>query len=218
MNSLKTLQLKVIIIFMLFTLANSNMLIASQWTNSNIPDSTIIAPIIFSQNMGKYLYRAQIELPENTLTGMLLIKKSADSSYRIAFVTEVGMSVFEMEFFPNKQNSFILHSCLSYLNKKVVINTLRRDFESIFLNFTAWETPNITQDNQQYIFKYCQPFGDGKRLYTTNGFGDVTQIMRKKFGFTKEITQIENIKNPYPQSIIIAHQNNKLKISLTFIK
>lgn len=170
---------------------------------------------IFPEKAGKYLYRAKIEFKENTYTGLMLIKKSADTSYRIAFVNELGLKIFEMEFFPNKEKSFVLHSCLSYLNKKVIINTLRRDLESLFLTFSAWQEPKIKQDGKLFTYQYKY---EGKRTYHCNNVNDVFYIIRKRFGIVKEVIKIKNIKNPYPYEINIQHQHQDLSITLTFIK
>lgn len=170
---------------------------------------------IFTDLSGKYLYRTKIKYKDKVLSGMLIIRKSDSNSYRVAMVTELGMTIFEMEFFANKKKPFILHSCIKYLDKKVIINTLRRDFESIFLNFANWEKAKVIDNEHGKIYKYCY---EGKREYFCNNYGDVSKIIRRKWFLKQEIIEIENIKNSYPRSISIAHQHNRLSIQLTFIK
>ena len=180
-----------------------------------IPQKSFSAMSVFPEAQGKYLYRAKIKFGENTYSGMMLIKKSADTSYRIAFVTELGLKIFEMEFFSNKDTSFILHSCISYMNKKVIINTLRKDFESIFITFAAWKKLRLKPHGNQIIMNYRY---QGKRIYYCKRPNNIYKIVRKRFGFIKEEIEIENIKNPYPYKIVINHKNKDLSITLTFIK
>jgi hypothetical protein len=170
---------------------------------------------IFTDNSGKYLYRAKINYKDKVLSGMLIIRKSDGNTYRVAMVTEMGMKIFEMEFFPNKTEPFILHSCIKYLNKSIIINTLRRDFESLFLNFANWKNAKIvnTKNGKTYRYNY-----EGKRDYFCNNYGDVSKIIRKKWFVKQEIIFIENIKNPYPKTISIEHQHSRLSIQLHFIK
>jgi hypothetical protein len=170
---------------------------------------------IFTDNSGKYLYRAKINYKDKVLSGMLIIRKSDGNTYRVAMVTEMGMKIFEMEFFPNKTEPFILHSCIKYLNKSIIINTLRRDFESLFLNFANWKNAKIvnTKNGKTYRYNY-----EGKRDYFCNNYGDVSKIIRRKWFVKQEIIFIENIKNPYPKTISIEHQHSRLSIQLHFIK
>ncbi len=170
---------------------------------------------IFSDLKGKYLYRAKINYKEKILSGMLIIKKSDSNSYRVAMVTELGMKIFEMEFFDNKEKPFVLHSCIKYLDKKIIINTLRRDFESLFLNFASWEKAKVKYNKEGEIYTY---YYQGKRKYYCNNYGDINKIVRSKFFIKRETTIIANIKNPYPKSISIHHHQNRLSIQLTFIK
>jgi hypothetical protein len=170
---------------------------------------------IFTENSGKYLYRAKINYKDKVLSGMLIIRKSDSNTYRVAMVTEMGMKIFEMEFFPNKTEPFILHSCIKYLDKNIIINTLRRDFESIFLNFANWKHAKIINTKNGITYRYNY---EGKRDYLCNNYGDVSKIIRRKWFVKQEIISIENIKNPYPKTISIEHQHTRLSIQLHFIK
>jgi len=170
---------------------------------------------LFTDLNGKYLYHAKINYKDKVLSGMLIIRKTDSSSYRVAMVTELGMTIFEMEFFTNKEKPFILHSCIKYLDKKFIINTLRRDFESVFLNFANWENAKVVDNEDGKIYRYCY---DGKRDYYCNDYGDVNKIVRRRWFLKQEIIHIENIKNPYPKSITIEHQRTRLSIQLNFIK
>ena len=202
---------KFLIIFLSFVLSLINPIEG----NSQHQETADNAISVFADASGKYLFRTKINYKDKVLSGMIIIRKSANNSYRIAMVTELGMTIFEMEFFANKEKPFILHSCINYLNKKVIINTLRRDFESIFLNFTNWEEAKIINNSAGtiHIFHY-----EGKRKYYCNKYGDIEKIIRSSWLIKKEVIYIQNTKNPYPRSITIEHQHNRLSIMLTFIK
>ncbi|MDH4088976.1 MAG: hypothetical protein OEV24_00825 [Cyclobacteriaceae bacterium] len=73
-------------------------------------------------------YDASIDVMNNHISGLLLIKDMPDGSHRIVFTNEVGVTFFDFGF---SAGSFKVHSILSQLDKKPVVETLRKDFELI---------------------------------------------------------------------------------------
>jgi hypothetical protein len=74
-------------------------------------------------------YHASVDVVGNHISGLLLIKSMPDSSYRIVFTNEAGVTFFDFGFLPN--GSFKVHNVIKQLNKGPVIQTLRKDFELI---------------------------------------------------------------------------------------
>ena len=71
-------------------------------------------------------YTASVDVVGRHLSGLLLIKHMPDSSYRVVFTNEAGITFFNFEFAGD--GSFKAHYVLDKLNKKPVIETLRKDF------------------------------------------------------------------------------------------
>jgi hypothetical protein len=76
-------------------------------------------------------YNASVDVVGNHISGLLLFKSMPDSSVRIVFTNEVGLTFFDFEY--TKQGKFTVHQVIEKLNKKAVINLLRKDFELIMM-------------------------------------------------------------------------------------
>lgn len=77
-------------------------------------------------------YNASVDVVGKHLSGLLLFKTMADSSVRVVFTNEVGITFFDFEF--AKQGQFHVRQVISKLDKKPVINLLRKDFELILMH------------------------------------------------------------------------------------
>ena len=71
-------------------------------------------------------FNASVDVTDRHISGLLLIKNMPDSSYRVVFTNEVGITFFDFGF--RKDGSFELKKILSHLDKRPVINTLKTDF------------------------------------------------------------------------------------------
>src|SRR5688572_179865 len=70
------------------------------------------------------LYNAQVNVAGRHLSGLLLFKTMADSSKRVIFTNEMGVTFFDFEF---SRKGFRVVSCVRQMNKNVVINRLKSD-------------------------------------------------------------------------------------------
>lgn len=83
----------------------------------------------------KMLFRASVDIRSQHLTGLMLIKMMPDSSVRIFFTNEIGMTYFD---FIMKDGTFQAGYCFEPMNKKVVIGLFRTCFE-LMLDYDAHE-------------------------------------------------------------------------------
>src|SRR5258708_13414216 len=74
-------------------------------------------------------YHASVEVVGNHISGLLLIKNMPDSAIRVVFTNEAGITFFDFGF--SRDRTFTVHSIIKKLNKKPVVQTLRKDFELI---------------------------------------------------------------------------------------
>ena len=99
------------------------------------------------------LYKAQINVIGNYLSGLLLIKKMPDSSTRLLFSNELGFKFFDFEFSAN--GAFKVHYIFKKMDRKAVIKTLRKDFELVLMEplnaFHAY-TRKDSDHHNYYIF------------------------------------------------------------------
>jgi hypothetical protein len=89
-------------------------------------------------------YNAGIDVVGKHISGLLLLKNMPDKSMRIVFTNEAGITFLDFEF--SGDHRFTVHHILKQLDKKVVINLLRKDFELLLgipfqtNDFRAWSS------------------------------------------------------------------------------
>jgi len=185
-------------------------------SNDSIAQGKISDVRVFPLKSFRAVYKTKIDYKDKHFSGLLLVRENQDSSFRIAFVTEVGMKIFEFEFFPRKKDNFKLVSILPYLDKGIIINVLRRDFESVFMTFAKYKKAKI-KDLGEGLFqkKYCY---QGKRIYRIQAFDRIIKMQRKKFFSVKEKISFEYDNQDFPAQITIHHLNAQLNMEMQLIK
>lgn len=118
----------------------------------------------FSDKAKDYVYRAKIEAFDKSFGGIFIVKKLGQDHHRIVFTTEMGNKVFD---FTLKGQSFRANYILPEMNKKVLIDILKKDFKvlvrekSIVHNGftkdsnTIWEVV-LNKENHLYFIKSQQ--------------------------------------------------------------
>lgn len=94
-------------------------------TSTN-PDNECIGKIL-PKGLETSWFTASIDVVGKHMSGLLFIKKMDDESVRVVFTNELGVEFFDFEFAASGQ--FRAVDVIPQLNKKAVINTLRKDFE-----------------------------------------------------------------------------------------
>jgi len=92
---------------------------------TNTACSSKLAPKLFTTSW----YHASVDVVGRHISGLLLIKNMPDSSYRVVFTNEAGVTFFDFGF--AGKETFKVYNIISQLNKKPVVQTLRKDFELI---------------------------------------------------------------------------------------
>jgi len=160
-------------------------------------------------------FNMEIDFRKNNFSGMLIIKKENADTYRAVMTSYFGMSVFDFQF---GKDDFTVHYCLEDLNKKQVINTLRKDFENLFFMDIEGKNP---------VTVYASRANDSLKVYKTKKENHYYLVNTE----SKELRQMEiphrisslqyrftNYNNRFPSQINIKHTNIGLNIQLTEIE
>jgi hypothetical protein len=164
----------------------------------------------FKPTVSRALFYTQINVVGKHLSGLLLFKKMPDSSIRTVFTTESGVKFFDFEY---AGSQFKVLYCIKQLNKKAVINQLRKDIGlTIMAGVDIPSAKLLSSESERYFgfssrkeYKYyitdpaCSKL---KRIETTS--------RRKK----KLIVHLSDYKNGMADSIYIEHQLFRFNISL----
>lgn len=161
------------------------------------------------------LYKAEINVIGNYLSGLLLIKKMPDSSTRLLFSNEMGFKFFDFEF--SGTGEFKVHYILKKMDRKAVVKTLRKDFELVLMESLDTTTAYIRKDGQ-FIY-YVFPQSKGFNYYLTDSTGNELVRMERASKRKAVVTVItRNYTDHLPDTIGITHHNFDFTIGLKKIE
>ena len=156
------------------------------------------------------LYGASIDVTGHHISGLLFLKTMPDSSQRAVFTSETGVTFFDFEW--NKKGDFKSLHAIKKLKKKLVLNTLRKDFELVVV--PASLRNSLKQDSES------KGHYSGMRKKETLKFKmesrcrsvSSVEVMGKKSKLVESnfFPEGKNI----PDSVSIVHHNFNMKIGL----
>ncbi len=162
------------------------------------------------------LFNTSVEIFKNRYSGLLVIKHEISGSNRVVLITEFGLKIFDMEFFPG--GDFRLHYCMEAINKDYIINMLRKDFELIFRSrpskgssvmLAERKTGGLVLKEKENAKKYY--------FYIDGNTGRVSNIIKASPLGKKTRADFYGKKGNVPDSVSIEHYNIKLNIKLDLI-
>jgi len=170
---------------------------------------------VLKSDFKKVIYRTTIDVYGKHFSGIMVIKKiEKDTSYRLVFLSELGMKIFDFEFNNNLKDRFKIHQILEPINKKLLISTLRKDFE-LFLKLNHKNTKSKTYSSNNSIIEKVK-FNSLYNYYTYNNDSNyVTQILQKGWLLKKLIITNIGYSENSPDSVNFTHKGINLTINLS---
>lgn len=165
----------------------------------------------FRPEFASQLYKTNAQITGHALSGLLLIKAMPDSSTRVVFTTETGISFFDFSF--GGPQEFKVYYLMKKLDKKVVVNALRNDFELLLMRWVPSTNSLVKQRGDE---RY-QLFSKGSKIayYVTDT--SCNHLLRGELGSKrKRLTTAYwwNNAQQVPDSMYIRHDNFNFTISL----
>lgn len=169
---------------------------------------------VFSLDFEKSLYTAEITFGKNSFSSLAVIKQiPEDSSFRLAFISETGMRLFEMEFLNNGEPK--VHYMTDFLNRKAVVKKLSSDFNLLFIGDSK---SNIVKayvldgDSGSYVLRVKE---SGKKdFYFSSMDKELWKIKERGYVFGRTAVELDQYKNGSPNEILFTHKMLKLEIRL----
>jgi hypothetical protein len=170
----------------------------------------------FVEGPDHYLFNAEIDIYRNHFGGMMVIKYLSKESCRVVYITEVGIKVFDMEFFAN--GNFKVHYCLDAINRKIIIKTLKNDIGLMLANIPSDNKIKLSEDWKQNKTLLKSTGHSGTKYYLLNNKSlRVEEILtRKNLQKKVEIKYYSNNRSEL-DSVQIKHYNIRLRINLSRI-
>jgi hypothetical protein len=166
----------------------------------------------FSDSKTDYVYKTNITVYGNELSGIFIAKKINDTTHRIVFTTEFGNKLFDFEI---SETTFKVNSIVSELDRKILINTLKEDFRLLF------KKDYLIQEQFENDLFNIYKSADGKRdnyLFLTKKDQRLEKVIHASQTKEKFTVFFNSENNIFAEKIQIIHQNIKLKIELNYFK
>lgn len=165
----------------------------------------------FKPKFSVALYKTTVDVVGNHLSGLLLIKKMPDSSTRMVFSNEMGLTFFDFEFATD--GNFKVHSIIKKMNKKSVLKTLQHDFELVLMNRLNYTNAIVRNHDGHNLFVFPQT--KGYNYYITDSA--VTSLVCMERASDKKVIVeaiMKNYINGIPDTIGISHKTFSFNIGL----
>lgn len=169
----------------------------------------IIENPYFSDTSIDYVYKASIDVYNRHYGGLLIIKKIAENQHRLAFTTEMGNKLFDFTF---TKNNFQVNFILDQLDKKILINILKKDFKVL-----VTENPTVLNSYSNKVIHIFETAIYNKKHYYFTHNKQLNQVVKTKNGKEKVLFLFSEIDNHLAHQIEIKHHNMKLDIKLRSI-
>ncbi|WP_250433799.1 hypothetical protein [Hanstruepera flava] len=162
----------------------------------------------FSDSTKDYVYKANIMVYDRDFSGLLIVKKINSNSHRVAFTTEMGNKLFDFSF---TESDFKVNYILDELNKKMLINILKSDFQT--LTDENFKVSQVFTKQDDLVFNSVV---NNKHYYLYKK-NDIYKIIRTNKSKEKVVFTYSEINNSFANNITIEHKNIKLNITLKSI-
>lgn len=108
---------------------NSNKSSVANSGNDKIHNS------LFQDAEKDYVFKSEIDIYGNSMSGIVIIKKLAQDKHRLVFTTDFGNKLIDLQF---ENGQITVNSAVEEWNRKRLLKVLKQDFSVLFQeNFTG---------------------------------------------------------------------------------
>ncbi|KUJ52042.1 hypothetical protein [Chryseobacterium sp. JAH] len=168
---------------------------------------TTVENLYFS-SQDDYVYKCQMEVYGNDISGILIIKKISETTHRVVLTSDFGNKMIDFEI---SENDFKLNYVLADLDKKMVINFLKNDFQELLRQKYTVAESFEKNDSKIYLSKFGKKnyylcFNKENSLLTQIVY---TQKRKEKINFSFEAK-----KPTFAETINLQHKDYRINIKL----
>ena len=206
-----TIPFLLINLFFLLVLSSCASNVVKGYTPVTLEKKTVEVPY-FSNSATDYVYKANISVYGNELTGIFIAKKINETTHRVVFTTEFGNKLLDFEI---SEKEFKVNSIAEELDRKILINTLKTDFRLLLRKDYL-----IEKQFENTLDIVYQSKDGNKYNYLFVSKTDEKQYKIVHSSRTKEKISIsfDSENNIFAERIVLRHKNIKLKIELNYLQ
>lgn len=155
-----------------------------------------------------YVYKCQMDIYKNHVSGILIIKKLNETTHRVAMTSDFGNKLIDFEI---SENDFKLNYVLPDLDKKIVINFLRNDFRELLRK--QYPVKETFENEHSRIF-LSQTDKKAYYLFFGKENGLLQQIVYTKNRKEKIDFTFDAKKHIFADSLNLHHKDFRINIKL----
>ncbi|MDV7696350.1 hypothetical protein N6B72_05395 [Chryseobacterium soli] len=155
-----------------------------------------------------YVYKCQMDIYNNHVSGILIVKKINDTTHRVVLTSDFGNKLIDFEI---SEHNFKLNYVLPDLDKKIVINFLKNDFQHLLRKEYPVNSRFENKESNIYLSKL-----DKKTYYLffNKQNGLLNQIIYTKNNKEKIDFTFAAKKHIFADSLNLQHKDFKINIKL----
>lgn len=198
---------------LLFSFYSCKVATVKNYIESEVKESDAFENVYFSNATIDYVYKADITVYGNEFSGILIIKKVSEDKHRIVFTSQFGSTFFDIEL---ENDSYKIKSIVEQLNRKIILNTLIRDFSLLVdekgsvVGKYYNDSYNVLEDRKEKRSNYYFYRLSDERL------DKIVQATKRKEKVIVSFNEVSN--DQVAKNVKIDHKNIKLNIELNFLK
>lgn len=155
-----------------------------------------------------YVYKCQMDIYKNHVSGILIIKKISETTHRVALTSDFGNKLIDFEV---SDDDFKLNYVLPDLDKKIVINFLKNDFQQLLKRQYPVSESFENENSKIYLSKIDKK---GYYLFFSKENGLLKQIIYTKNNREKIDFTFDAKKHIFADSLNLQHKDFKINIKL----
>jgi hypothetical protein len=155
-----------------------------------------------------YVYKCQMDIYKNHVSGILIIKRINETAHRVVLTSDFGNKLIDFEI---SEADFKLNYVLPDLDRKIVINFLKDDFQQLLKQKYSVAESFENQNARIYLSKIDQK---AYYLFFNKENGLLKQIIYTKNKKEKIDFTFEAKKHIFADSLSLQHKDFKIKIQL----
>ena len=173
-----------------------------------IPSSEKTVENLYFSSSEDYVYKCQIDIYKNHVSGILIIKKISETTHRVVLTSDFGNKLIDFEI---SEDDFKLNYVLPDLDKKIVINFLRNDFQQLLKQKYPVTESFENENSKIYLSKMDKK---GYYLFFNKENNLLKQIVYTKNNKEKIDFTFDAKKNTFADSLNLQHKDFKINIKL----
>ncbi|MDO9254526.1 MAG: hypothetical protein Q7U54_03365 [Bacteroidales bacterium] len=172
-------------------------------------------PQLFNTNDSIGLYNITMEFSKNTLSGLLILKKTSDSTLRLVLNAEMGPKLLDMELSPKGYKTIY---AFKKINRKRILRTFYEDFGA--LSGILIQNKGFSIDSSQSSLIFTYNLGKQKKIAYSSELSDARIISGKMVDGKSVLTIFHYFYDPATSmisSMKLEHQHFRMVILLNKI-